>query len=285
MKQAGRILQQLSLAWRSLPEKKFVKAANAVAKLDLGKELWAKPLKVALEAWLPRMDGRHLANLKAIAVMELLDEPQAMHAYLEQCESLRNDIWYSRHLQVIEAHVHLLDPELWNSLDERTRLFLQDVRTAAEESRQMQTQVVQESSASENSEDESDEEEVQAVPAPTFDKQRFSSPLHADISRMLSALGLEHSNKISAGPVLLDIVHLVGKSETLQSQSEMISAMGFNLQVIPYFRWDTLKDDAAKAELLKKQLPKEVTSCMASHEGAEGAQADQGQRSHSRPSI
>ena len=64
MKQAGRILQQLSLAWRSLPEKKFlgagsclrqpgagaggrgglpedprfVKAANAVAKLDLGKE-------------------------------------------------------------------------------------------------------------------------------------------------------------------------------------------------------------------------------------------------------
>ena len=181
--------------------------------------LWAKPLKVALEAWLPRMDGRHLANLKAIAVMELLDEPQAMHAYLEQCESLRNDIWYSRHLQVIEAHVHLLYPELWNSLDERTRLFLQDVRTAAEESRQMQTQVVQESSASENSEDESDEEEVQAVPAPTFDKQRFSSPLHADISRMLSALGLEHSNKISAGPVLLDIVHLVGKSETLQSQS------------------------------------------------------------------
>ena len=83
----------------------------------------------------------------------------------------------------------------------------------------MQAQVVQESSASENSEDESDEEEVQAVPAPTFDKQRFSSPLHADISRMLSALGLEHSNKISAGPVLLDIVHLVGKSETLQSQS------------------------------------------------------------------
>ena len=80
---------------------------------------------MGLEAWLPRMHGRHLANLKAIAVMELLDEPQAMHAYLEQCESLRNDIWYSRHLQVVEAHVHLLYPELWNSLDERIRLFLQ----------------------------------------------------------------------------------------------------------------------------------------------------------------
>ncbi|CAE7943873.1 prmC, partial [Symbiodinium necroappetens] len=145
-----------------IAEKKFVKAANAVAKLDLGKELWAKPLKVALEAWLPRMNGRHLANLKAIAVMELLDEPQAMHAYLEQCESLRNDIWYSRHLQVVEAHVHLLYPELWNSLDERIRLFLQTVRTAAEESRQTQAQV-QERSASENSEDESDEEVHAAV--------------------------------------------------------------------------------------------------------------------------
>lgn len=298
---AGRILQQLSLAWRSLPEKKFVKAANAVAKLDLGKELWAKPLKVALEAWLPRMNGRHLANLKAIAVMELLDEPQAMHAYLEQCESLRNDIWYSRHLQVVEAHVHLLYPELWNSLDERIRLFLQTVRTAAEESRQTQAQV-QERSASENSEDESDEE-VQAAVAPTFDKQRFSSALHADISRMLTALGLEHSNKISAGPVLLDIVHLpsmvVVEAAALwqyylrspqitalaRRRQEMISAMGFNLQVIPYFRWDTLKDDSAKAELLKKQLPKEVTSCMASHEGAEGVQADQGQSSPTRPSI
>ncbi|CAE6932564.1 ZSWIM7 [Symbiodinium microadriaticum] len=278
---AGRILQQLSLAWRSLPEKKFVKAANAVAKLDLGKELWAKPLKVALEAWLPRMNGRHLANLKAIAVMELLDEPQAMHAYLEQCESLRNDIWYSRHLQVVEAHVHLLYPELWNSLDERIRLFLQTVRTAAEESRQTQAQV-QERSASENSEDESDEE-VQAAVAPTFDKQRFSSALHADISRMLTALGLEHSNKISAGPVLLDIVRLVGEhlpsmvvveaaapwqyylrspqiTALARRRQEMISAMGFNLQVIPYFRWDTLKDDSAKAELLKKQLPKESST-------------------------
>lgn len=87
--------------------------------------------------------------------------------------------------------------------------------TAAEESRQTQAQV-QERSASENSEDESDEE-VQAAVAPTFDKQRFSSALHADISRMLTALGLEHSNKISAGPVLLDIVRLVGESETLQS--------------------------------------------------------------------
>lgn len=278
-----------------------MKAANAVAKLDLGKELWAKPLKVALEAWLPRMNGRHLANLKAIAVMELLDEPQAMHAYLEQCESLRNDIWYSRHLQVVEAHVHLLYPELWNSLDERIRLFLQTVRTAAEESRQTQAQV-QERSASENSEDESDEE-VQAAVAPTFDKQRFSSALHADISRMLTALGLEHSNKISAGPVLLDIVHLPSMvvveaaapwqyylrspqiTALARRRQEMISAMGFNLQVIPYFRWDTLKDDSAKAELLKKQLPKEVTSCMASHEGAEGVQADQGQSSPTRPSI
>ena len=35
--QAGRVMQHLSLAWRSLAEKNFVKSANAVAKLDLSK--------------------------------------------------------------------------------------------------------------------------------------------------------------------------------------------------------------------------------------------------------
>ena len=35
--EAGRVMQHLSLAWRSLAEKNFVKSANAVAKLDLSK--------------------------------------------------------------------------------------------------------------------------------------------------------------------------------------------------------------------------------------------------------
>ena len=172
--------------------------------------LWAKPLKVALEAWLPRMDGRHLANLKAIAVMELLDEPQAMQAYLEQCESMRNDFWYSRHLQVVEAHVHLLYPELWKSLDEKIRVFLQEVRAAAEESRaRAQAPEARAQESSEGSDSELEDEAPSLVTLGAFDKKRFSSALHADISRMLTALGLEHSNKISAGPVLLDVVPLV----------------------------------------------------------------------------
>ena len=177
--------------------------------------LWAKPLKVALEAWLPRMHGRQLANLKAIAVMELLNEPQAMQTYLEQCESMRNDFWYSRHLQVVEAHVHLLYPELWTSLDDRIRVFLQDVRTAAEESRQRAQEAAQQAAQEESSDSESDnsdsegfQAEVPSLAPPTFDKQRFSSALHADISRMLTSLGVEHSNKVSAGPVLLDMVCL-----------------------------------------------------------------------------
>ncbi|CAE8721245.1 unnamed protein product [Polarella glacialis] len=132
---APKILQRLSLAWRALPEKKFVKAANAAAKLDLGGQLWAKPLKLALAAWLPRMSGRHLSNLKGITIMELLDEPLAMKAYLQQCEQLRDQFVYSRHLQMVELHVHLIFPDLWKSLDEHVRLFLQEVRTAAESSR------------------------------------------------------------------------------------------------------------------------------------------------------
>lgn len=86
------ILQRMSLAWRTLPHKKLVKAANAVAKLDLGGHLWAKPLKLALAKTLPQLSGKHFSNLKAITVMELLDEPDAMRSYLEHAEQWRSHV-------------------------------------------------------------------------------------------------------------------------------------------------------------------------------------------------
>ncbi|CAK0877110.1 unnamed protein product [Prorocentrum cordatum] len=86
---AALVLERMSLAWRTLEHKMLVKAANAVAKLDLGSHLWARPLKLALSGAIPHMKGEHLANLKAIAVMELLGEPEAMRGYLEKSMETR----------------------------------------------------------------------------------------------------------------------------------------------------------------------------------------------------
>merc|ERR1719444_243436 len=59
-----------------------------------------------------------------------------MKSYLENAERLKTYVWYSRHLQFVELHVHLVYPELWASLGEDLRLFLQQVRSAAQRSRE-----------------------------------------------------------------------------------------------------------------------------------------------------
>jgi len=228
---ATKLLERMSLTWPTLRDKDFVKAANAVAKLDIAGGLWAKPLKAELVKALPRISGRQLANLKAIAAMELFDEPAAMRAYLEQCERMRTHFWYPRHLQVVELHVHLLHPELWASLGEHVRLFLQEVRTAAERSssenvspafalrskwqRWRPAATRSGSSAAKSDGDSSDSEDgtdsdtdTEKDSHPHFDKLAFTSALHSDVSRVLgSVLRIDHQNKLAAGPLTIDICH------------------------------------------------------------------------------
>lgn len=56
--------------------------------------------------------------------MELCED-EAMLSYLECCENARNHFVYSRHLQMVELHVHLLYPKLWRTLGDNLLLFLQ----------------------------------------------------------------------------------------------------------------------------------------------------------------
>uniref|UniRef100_A0A7S1LZA2 RAP domain-containing protein n=1 Tax=Alexandrium catenella TaxID=2925 RepID=A0A7S1LZA2_ALECA len=285
---AASILERMSVIWMLLPGKKFVRAANAVAKLDLGNNIWARPLKVALLRLLPRLSGPHLALLKAIAVMELLDDSEAMKAYLEQCERTRANHVYPRHLQMIELHVHLLYPEVWAELDEELKLFLQEVRTAGEQSRAAggygpgagQGQE-SDSEDSEGSDADSDEPEIARPATPSargsFDKHRFSSELHQDLSRVLrEALGVEHQNLVSAGPLTLDMCHLPTMTAVeagarwqyylrsprltalARRRQELIRAMDFRLIHVSYHRWEMLETDEAKADYLRKRLPSEV---------------------------
>eukprot|EP00438_Fugacium_kawagutii_P014486 Skav223533 [mRNA] locus=scaffold1160:438748:442095:+ [translate_table: standard] len=183
-------MQHLSLAWRALAEKNFVKSANAVAKLDLAQEnSSSRALGKATEddvghvalcdgaQTLDAFEGRSRGVVHAaITVMELLDEEEGMRSYLQRCESDRSHFWYSRHLQMVELHVHLLYPKLWESLEDEVRLFLQEVRHAA-----------QDSSVDAASDDEGDE------------------GVAVDVSGILASLGIGHQNKIAAGPMLLDI--------------------------------------------------------------------------------
>ncbi|CAK9086045.1 unnamed protein product [Durusdinium trenchii] len=258
---AGRVLRHLSLAWRSLVEKTFVKSANAVAKLDLSQDLWAKPLKMTLFTWLSTMSPQNLLRLKAIAVMELLDEGEAMRSYLQRCLEDRHHLVYSRHLQMVELHVHLLYPNLWNSLSEEVRLFLEEIREAANASRE---------------DSHSDDDDLPATElVRQFDRQRFNSELHQEVSRMLSSMGLQHRNKLSAGPMVLDI-HLAEmciveaapawqyylRSSHLTAlarrRQEMLQAMGFQVIVIPHFEWFQLESPDAQREFLRQRLPKEA---------------------------
>lgn len=284
------LLKRLSLTWRTLQEKQFVKAANAVGKLDLAGNMWARHLKAALAGSLPRMSGRHLARLKAITVMELLDEPESLVAYLEECERKRQFIWYSRHLQMVEIHTHLVYPDVWEGLSEHVREFLQEVRDASEESRKEEVQSKRgrrgrrrRGRSSELAADVSDESgtdedtDSDDEGRPKFNKNLYSSALHADVSRvLLRKLGVEHQNKLAAGPLTLDMVHtptmtVVEAAEQWQfylrspqvtaqarRRHEILRTMGFKLVLVPYHRWGALEDDAAKEAFLHSLVPKSI---------------------------
>jgi len=305
---ASNVLQRMGLVWLTLPTKKLVRTANAVAKLDLGNHLWARPLKAALVRLLPRLSGRQLANLKAIAVMELLDSPESMRVYLEQCERTRSEHWYPRHLQMLELHVHLLYPDLWGQLDERVRLFLQEVRTAAEASRgasgpgpgsRRAGAAGSDGGSGSDSEDEaSDSEGERARPGQPwsrggFDRHSFSSELHQDLSRVLKGLGVEHHNLLAAGPMTVDVCHTPTmtvveagarwqfylRSPRLTAlarrRHELLRAMGFRVVHVSYHRWEALRDDEAKAAFLRGCLPAEVLPRLqpGPHAGDAGQQA------------
>eukprot|EP00929_Paragymnodinium_shiwhaense_P067938 TRINITY_DN34147_c0_g1_i2.p1 TRINITY_DN34147_c0_g1~~TRINITY_DN34147_c0_g1_i2.p1 ORF type:complete len:513 (-),score=124.93 TRINITY_DN34147_c0_g1_i2:395-1933(-) len=273
---SSQLLQKMHLAWRILPQRQLVKAANAAAKLDLASGMWARPLKAALSAMLPRLEGRHLANLKSIAVMELLNTPAGLTSYLDLASSSRSSFRYSRHLLVVEMHVHLLWPDVWNSLDEHIKAFLEEVRKTFERVRQNA------GSKAETSSDESDDEDDEMPnrrrsSEKGYDPRLYSSQLHQDVSRILSEhIALEHNSRLAAGTLTVDMCHvptmtIIEAAAAYQfylrsskvtalarRRQEMLRAMGFKLIQVPYYRWDVLGDDEAKAGYLRDLLPPEL---------------------------
>merc|ERR1711957_1050190 len=106
-----------------------------------------------------------------------------------------------------------------------------------------------------------------------------SSFLHADVSRIIEThLGIDIRNRVSSGPLSLDICHfpsmvVVEPAESWQfylrsihstalarRRHELIRAMGFRLAQVPCYDWDTLQDDSEKISYLRKHLPAELLS-------------------------
>ncbi|CAK0877107.1 unnamed protein product, partial [Prorocentrum cordatum] len=124
-----------------------------------------------------------------------------------------------------------------------------------------------------------------------YDKSVFSSEMHEDVSRILgSVLGVEHNNRIAAGPLSVDICHLSsmtvvevaapwqyylrsGQVTALaRRRHELLRAMGFRLAHVPFHRWAALQgDDEGKADFLRRLLPAAaLRPAAASAAGAEG---------------
>ncbi|KAF8820017.1 RAP domain-containing protein [Cardiosporidium cionae] len=103
--------------------------------------------------------------------------------------------------------------------------------------------------------------------------KKWSSPLHADISRLLLKMGLQHMNSITAGPFLLDIFHPPSNyiiealpafqfyAETTRitahsrRRNELLHAMGFSVIGIPHQRWYSFDVDEDRIKYLEQTLP------------------------------
>lgn len=271
------VLERMSFSWRTLPDKDFVKAANAVAKLGLGDNMWAKPLKLALVTAIPLLSGQHLANLKSIAVMDLLDESESIKLYLNHCLDDRPFFTYPRHLQMVELHAHLIYPDAWKQLDKPILSFLQEIRVAAERSRPPEAAGIALKSPNSSETGNSDDGEEGGSRTGWFDKRNFSCRLHMDISRVMREdLQIPHQNQVSAGPLLLDMVHLptmttveagaewqyyrrsIRPTALARRRHEMLRAMGFQTVIVPHYRWYALPSNHERALFLRKKLPVEI---------------------------
>lgn len=60
------VVEKMSLLWGVLRLKQLVKVSNAVAKLDVGGNVWVRPLKEVLAKQLPNL-GEHIQRLKSIS--------------------------------------------------------------------------------------------------------------------------------------------------------------------------------------------------------------------------
>merc|ERR1712039_10452 len=110
-----------------------------------------------------------------------------------------------------------------------------------------------------------------------WDRSKFSSELHADLSRILGdVLGVEHNNQLVAGPMTVDCCHMptmtvveaaarwqfyiysTQVTALARRRQEMLRAMGFRVVQVPFHRWEALSNDEEKAEYLRSKCPSDM---------------------------
>eukprot|EP00371_Babesia_bovis_P000947 XP_001609594.1 hypothetical protein [Babesia bovis T2Bo] len=267
-------LYEMLLCWSVLRNNFLVKAANALAKLDVCDSILIDPLRQVLGKRLNHFTSTDCLRVKAITVLDLFTDDMVL-AFLSRCEYHKHHFrHYSRNLEIIELYMRILAPKLYNRVDESTKQFLIDIRQQTSSKKILNDDLAGEESTPSDLADcrNTAASGEQSVALPFGDDAISHCPYLESISNTLSTMGIEHRNYMIAGPFVLDIyeprsntvievnreyqyyhntTHL---TSTARRRHELIAGMGFRLLHIPYRWWRQLGSDESKKNALRELL-------------------------------
>lgn len=248
-------LNDMILAWPMLKPNFLIKSCNSISKLDFAEHALAAPLKQALVTRLPYLDGRLVASLKCVSVLELLDTADHLHAYLLQCYAHRKHFRSSgRTLAVMELYLRLLRPDVYSELPDHIKLFLEEARIKLNEQK-------------------SDDMDDSYLERETVSQISY---ITRDISEILESLRVTHFTNIRAGPFHLDVyepstrsaieictgfqfyVSTTRPTVAYKWRRTLLEAMGFRLVRLSEADWLGCSTTYFKEEYLRKLLPATV---------------------------
>ena len=239
------ILDSLSLCWPAVARNPdlFIRAANAVAKLDLYTATpYCAGMGPALAELLPRLTARQLERVKAVTLIHMVDG-MALLDYFVLCH--QNRITYARHLVMVFLSARDRE-DVRGKIPQATMEWMEEA-VAAESNRV----------------------------ANAARSDRTSSPLHEDILRILQSSPAFNNPLLtgqSFGPFTFDIL-LPDTNTVIDACSEflfyartakltaearlrhtLIRELEFNVLPVTHFTWNALRSDSDKAAYLLRQL-------------------------------
>ena len=237
------IIESLELCWpvvRKTPHM-LIKAANAICRLDLYSPKCSE-LTLSLGDALPSFTRKQLEKIKAITICTMFDDVMTLDFLVL---SHRANVEYVRHLLIAYLKI-------------RSRADLVS-KIPASTIEWIETHV----------EKEAVRKQLQRSGTESCS---MSSPLHADIERIVQKLGIKSVAMTDCGPFTFDIFlssnntvieacgdfQFYARTAKLTSDArlrhELIRGLGFKLVPVSPFQWNNLKTDAEKASFLSRQL-------------------------------
>ncbi|CEM04275.1 unnamed protein product [Vitrella brassicaformis CCMP3155] len=232
-------LKAMALAWPKLKNKAAIKSANALAKLDMGREHLCQPLKISLHQRIDTLTPENCASMNALTIQECLRDV-SVEPFLRQCMHHHQGVTFhqAKELTTLEYHLRLVRPGLYGRLDPSVKYFLEELRRDVIRAAGHTGQ----ETFRDNPGEDSDREEEMAMGAGVDDEgeddgegdapisdsdsdgddattpaqhdtgkqhgvSTMSSWVHRDVCRLLTHMGVPHTSGLKAGPYTVDIFH------------------------------------------------------------------------------